>query len=167
MAEKRIETVEMRAGDVKTGFGNPRKITKKKKDELRNSIETFGDFGSFIIDCIKEDYEKHPDNTKYYIIFDQMTDWGLPNRHLQARINPDTLCQFTGIVAKDGRRIYEGDIVYMRCDGLSGYGTVEFDEGKFYINDTKRRRHYFLDNHSKYRIDGNIYDRKEEQNGKD
>ena len=50
MAEKRIETVEMRAGDVKTGFGNPRKITKKKKDELRNSIETFGDFGSFIMD---------------------------------------------------------------------------------------------------------------------
>lgn len=50
MAEKRIETVEMRAGDVKTGFGNPRKITKKKKDELRLSLETFGDFGSFIID---------------------------------------------------------------------------------------------------------------------
>ena len=48
--EKRIEVVEMRAGDIKTGFGNPRKITKKKKDELKNSIETFGDFGSFIID---------------------------------------------------------------------------------------------------------------------
>lgn len=50
MAEKKIEIVEMKAGDVKTGFGNPRKITKKKKDELRRSIETFGDFGSFIID---------------------------------------------------------------------------------------------------------------------
>ena len=25
--------------------------------------------------CIKEDYENHPDNTKHYIIFDQMTDW--------------------------------------------------------------------------------------------
>lgn len=24
--------------------------------------------------CIKEDYENHPDNTKHYIIFDQMTD---------------------------------------------------------------------------------------------
>lgn len=57
MAEKRIETVEMRAGDVKTGFGNPRKITKKKKDELRNSIETFGDFGSFIIDAIVRLYQ--------------------------------------------------------------------------------------------------------------
>lgn len=50
MSEKKIETVEMRAGDVKTGFGNPRKITAKKKEELRKSIETFGDFGSFIID---------------------------------------------------------------------------------------------------------------------
>ena len=50
MAEKKIEIIEMRAGDVKIGFGNPRKITKKKKEELRRSIETFGDFGSFIID---------------------------------------------------------------------------------------------------------------------
>ncbi len=50
MAEKKIETVEMRAGDIKTGFGNPRKITKKKKDELRLSLETFGDFGLFLID---------------------------------------------------------------------------------------------------------------------
>ena len=55
----------------------------------------------------------------------------------------------------------------MRCDSLSGYGTVEFGEGKFYINYTKRRRHYFLDNHSEYRIDGNVYDSKEEQHGKD
>ena len=50
MGEKRIETVEMRAGDVKTGFGNPRKISQKKRNELRTSLETFGDFGSFIID---------------------------------------------------------------------------------------------------------------------
>lgn len=28
--EKRIEVVEMRAGDIKTGFGNSRKITQKK-----------------------------------------------------------------------------------------------------------------------------------------
>lgn len=48
--EKRIEVIEMKAGDIKTGFGNPRKISKKKKDELRLSLETFGDFGSFIID---------------------------------------------------------------------------------------------------------------------
>jgi hypothetical protein len=48
--EKKIEIVEMKAKDIKTGFGNPRKIAKKKKDELRKSLEMFGDFGSFIID---------------------------------------------------------------------------------------------------------------------
>ncbi len=47
---KRIETLTMRAGDVKTGFGNPRKITKKKREELRESLEQFGDFGIFLID---------------------------------------------------------------------------------------------------------------------
>lgn len=50
MKEKRIETVEMKVKDLKTEFGNPRKITKKKKEELEQSLETFGDFGLFLID---------------------------------------------------------------------------------------------------------------------
>lgn len=48
--EKRIELCRMRAGDLKTDFGNPRKITSKKLAELKESIETFGDFGIFLID---------------------------------------------------------------------------------------------------------------------
>lgn len=47
---KRIEIVEMPAKDIKTGFGNPRKISKKKRDELRESMETYGDFGIYLID---------------------------------------------------------------------------------------------------------------------
>lgn len=48
--EKRIEVVTMRVGDIKTGFGNPRKIGKKKREELKRSLEQFGDFGLFLID---------------------------------------------------------------------------------------------------------------------
>lgn len=48
--EKHIEVCRMRAGDLKTGFGNPRKITSKKMKELEVSIETYGDFGIFLID---------------------------------------------------------------------------------------------------------------------
>ena len=48
--EKRIEVCYLKAIDVKTGFGNPRKITKEKKQELKESIEKFGDFGVFLID---------------------------------------------------------------------------------------------------------------------
>ena len=48
--EKHIETVELPVSAIKTGFGNPRKIKKKKKEELKRSIETFGNFGVFVID---------------------------------------------------------------------------------------------------------------------
>lgn len=47
--EKRIEVVTMKVKDIKTSFGNPRKISKKKKEELEKSIETYGDFGIFLI----------------------------------------------------------------------------------------------------------------------
>jgi len=47
---KRIEYCQMRAGDVKTGFGNPRKISKAKLEELERSLQENGDFGIFLID---------------------------------------------------------------------------------------------------------------------
>lgn len=50
MAEKRIETVELPVSELKNGFGNPRKIKKKKKEELQESLNTFGDFGLILID---------------------------------------------------------------------------------------------------------------------
>jgi len=48
--EKRIELCKVRAGDIKTGLGNPRKISAKKMQELEESLTTFGDFGIFLID---------------------------------------------------------------------------------------------------------------------
>ena len=47
---KEIKALKVKAMDLKTGFGNPRKISKKKRDELRASMEKFGDFGLFLID---------------------------------------------------------------------------------------------------------------------
>lgn len=50
MSEKRIEICRVKAGDLKTGFGNPRKVLKKKLDELEQSFDLFGDFGIYLID---------------------------------------------------------------------------------------------------------------------
>ena len=36
--------------DLKHNFGNPRKISKKKVEELERSLDMFGDFGIFLID---------------------------------------------------------------------------------------------------------------------
>ena len=47
---KEIQVATLEVGDLKFGFGNPRNITQKKKDDLQQSLETFGDFGLFLID---------------------------------------------------------------------------------------------------------------------
>ncbi len=47
---KKIEIGRMRVGDLKHNFGNPRKISKKKAEELERSMDMFGDFGIFLID---------------------------------------------------------------------------------------------------------------------
>lgn len=48
--ERKIEVVEKSVKDLKTNFGNPRKISKKKKEELEKSLESLGDFGLILID---------------------------------------------------------------------------------------------------------------------
>lgn len=47
---KRIEVMWLEVGELKHGFGNPRKITAKKMKELESSIEQLDDFGVFVID---------------------------------------------------------------------------------------------------------------------
>lgn len=47
---KKIEVCELPVSDLKFNFGNPRKIGKKKKEELKESLENMGDFGSFVVD---------------------------------------------------------------------------------------------------------------------
>lgn len=48
--EKKIEVVELPISELKDELGNPRKITNKKKKELQDSLQRFGDFGVIVID---------------------------------------------------------------------------------------------------------------------
>lgn len=61
-----------------------------------------------------------------YIIEDRQKD-SMLNRNEAVLVDPSTVCQFTGLKDKDGKPIYEGDIV-----DFGGEGKVVFKGGAFY-----------------------------------
>lgn len=47
---KEISVETLKVSELKNDFGNPRKISKKNREELQKSLEELGDFGLILID---------------------------------------------------------------------------------------------------------------------
>lgn len=49
--------------------------------------------------------------SKWYILKTAFADWNMPRKIEMTEVDPETICQSTGITDKNGREIWENDIV--------------------------------------------------------
>lgn len=85
------------------------------------------------------------------------------------QVDPETIGQYTGLKDKNGKKIFEGDIVKYHTESISfavdTIGVVEFCEGTFGIASNKKQHFLSFYNMSAYvryvEVTGNIYDNPE------
>lgn len=106
---------------------------------------------------------------QYVYITNPLTEDGKPIKHLICNgtnifndlIDPDTLCQYTGLTDKDGKKIWENDIVELPDE--EGYFTCEWEEdaARFVMNGDGLTVNF--DNYWSYQTEvaGNIFDNPE------
>lgn len=122
----------------------------------------------------KEINEKIKNNIKHKIIFEVQGDWNMENHIQLADVKPETVGQYTGLHDKNGKEIYEGDIVLLDCYNyeeplFSGEFKVIYDveKGMWLLVDleNKDRDFTFGEIRSYYKAEieviGNIYDNPE------
>jgi uncharacterized phage protein (TIGR01671 family) len=82
----------------------------------------------------------------------------------QAIVDPATIGQYTGLIDKNGKKIFDGDVMEFDAYGFHYKGVVSFAGGNFYINCNCPDAFPFLDDAMK-RHDaicvGNIQDNQE------
>lgn len=107
----------------------------------------------------------------FYAVFSETPFIGAPNPQgimLWYEVDPATVGQYTGLIDKDGKRIFEGDIVFAKddiwgspfADGIKG--KVVYCETAFFIEPKNVMDTEWLFNEcAVYEILGNIHDNPE------
>lgn len=106
---------------------------------------------------------------QYAYILNSKTENGEPIKHFicngtnvfNYEVYPETLCQYTGLKNKNGKKIWENDIIRVENSVDEGTGVVVFYEGIWYVERGVNNSLYNIvlyDDEAEIYIIGNIID---------
>lgn len=104
-----------------------------------------------------------PEDEQHVIMQDGFSDWNMPRNTVVYEINPDTLCQYTGLTDKNGRKIWENDICEIVYDGTIHIHVVVWDKTELDFKGTNGKEDYgcnfeYLGCCEEIVVIGNIFD---------
>ena len=107
-------------------------------------------YGTIEIKSIKDsyyisDFDVNPWDKKFYSII------------------PESVGQYTGLTDKNGKKIFEGDIVKTSHGGSTYYAKIEWDDGSFWVTNHDIQMPSYISEVSKTYLEviGNIHDNPE------
>lgn len=123
-------------------------------------------YGTGIVKVKRNCYETDEIELIKYVDYDEL-DYYIPC-YMTEDVIPETVGQFTGLHDKNGKEIYEGDIVNCQTKYGKAKAIIKFIDGKFVaywdskITHPKNGHHIACyDINKKFEVIGNIYDNKE------
>ena len=103
-----------------------------------------------------------PEDEQHVIMQDGFSDWNMPRNTVVFDIDPENVCQYTGLKDKNGKRIWENDIVsgYFNHKKITGF--IKYGSNAVYYIEREGSYGTHLDNSEDWlEVIGNIFDNPE------